>query len=77
MCFQDVSAPRDDARWQYEGVDSASQGVGMMLNTDFEVYYDIAVGSDGEPSCANPHDCVGSSSYSTASGYADVSKLLL
>ena len=45
-----------------------------MLNTDFELYYDIETDEEGEPSCPNPYDCaVATGTYSIAEGYANVS----
>ena len=75
-CFaflhQDVSAPRESAKWQYEG----TQAEGMMFNTDFALYYDIVTNDNGEPICHNPYDCtVAFGTYPIAEGYANVRQI--
>ncbi len=43
-----------------------------MLNTDFEMFFDLTLDSDGHSAC-EPRDCEPSSTYDVASHYANVS----
>ena len=76
---------RQSPQYQYNGVDSAGDNGGFMLVTDFEVFYDIEVDDDGEPtctlnnvcgiddSCDTTTECAAASTFSQAQGYSTVS----
>ncbi len=42
-----------------------------MLNTDFEMFFDLQLDDDFHSTC-EPRDCAQASTYSTAAGFAEV-----
>ena len=68
----------DAAKWQFDGFNvNGGGGPRLMLNTDFEVFYDVILGANAEPMCdvnvnANPR-CPNAASFALASSFANVS----
>ena len=63
-------------KWQFDG-NNGNGGPKLMLNTDFEVFYDVVIGANGEPMCdvninANPR-CPNAASNALAQSFANVS----
>ena len=58
-------------KWQFNGR-QASTPVGMMFNTDMDLFYDVTVGTAGEPQCTPgpTGDCLPASSFTDAVSFA-------
>ena len=80
--LQNVAAPAegDDARPQYGCKDADRTTCGHMLNTDFEVFYNMALDEDEFLSecdlSAATTDCEKSDTYDLSVSYAEVNYLI-
>ena len=66
-----VAAPK----WQFDGTTGVG-GPRLMLNTDFEVFYDVTLDASGQPLCGvniNALTCSAAATNSLATSYANVS----
>ena len=64
-------------RWQWNGTWANGDEDAMMLNTDFEVFYELQLNEDAEAGCDVQSDsltCAKSETYDKAKEYAEVSK---
>ena len=71
-----ANARAADRKWQFEGYDSDGEQVSMMLNTDFEVFYELDLDDDSQAQCDVQSDaltCQKSETYDIANQYATVS----
>ena len=70
-----ANARAADRKWQFEGYDSDGEQVSMMLNTDFEVFYELDLDDDSQAQCDVQSDaltCQKSETYDIAAQYAEV-----
>ena len=77
IAFQDkANARAADRKWQFEGIDSDGETASIMLNTDFEVFYELELDEDSQAGCDVQSDaltCQKSETYDIANQYAEVS----
>ena len=89
FCLQDASATKYDGsnKWQFNGNRNGGE-VSFMLNTDFELYYDLKTDKSGrttcklEPSCGldqscKPENCRPSKTFGQAHSYSEVIRLFV
>jgi len=68
-----VSPPNGTVKWQYDGVYATSGGdAGFMLNTDFEMFYELSLDSNAQTTCTLAPTC-GLSSPNTCGSSCPVS----
>ena len=74
-----VKAPfskNPDRKWQWQGTWADGTSAGMMLNTDFEMRFDLALNeTTAQSGCQVNADCEDAETASIASEYANVSKV--
>ena len=69
---QNVAPPQTTpAKWQFKGTLADGTGSGFMLNTDFELFYNLTLDANGQTTCTLNHLC-GLSTPDTCSGKCPV-----
>ena len=58
MDFKDAGVKDDVSHWQWEAVDPEDNETYFMLNTDFEIFFDLDLDANGKSVCQLDNTCV-------------------